>query len=171
MAQIMIDIETVGRRNDAAIREVGLVAFEYDGRILASLQLSVIPSAWNTCNRTFSGETVLWLRSSGQIDMNYNCKSYEQLLNSIDSFFNKYRDENTRVWSKGHMDIQVLKDLYEEFYRPEPWIFGQPRDMNTIFDFFDARVPQKRLPAHKAVEDALLQVGELCNIIKTEHKI
>ena len=33
MAQIMIDIETVGRRNDAAIREVGLVAFEYDGRI------------------------------------------------------------------------------------------------------------------------------------------
>lgn len=69
------------------------------------------------------------------------------------------------------MDIQVLKDLYEEFYRPEPWIFWQPRDMNTIFDFFDARVPQKRLPAHKAVEDALLQVGELCNIIKTEHKI
>lgn len=43
MSNIMIDIETIGRRNDAAIREVGLVAFNVDGTIVSKGQLSVAP--------------------------------------------------------------------------------------------------------------------------------
>ena len=110
---IMVDIETLGRRNDAAIREVGLVAFLESGEIIGTLQISVFPEAWNCNNRTFSGETIQWIVSTGAIDPEPNCHSYEMLIEEMDRFFKDYNGANTRVWAKGNMDFEVLKDLYE----------------------------------------------------------
>lgn len=57
---IIIDIETLGRRNDAAITQVGIVIAEEYFNILDSYLIQVTPDVWNTCNRTFTGETLLW---------------------------------------------------------------------------------------------------------------
>lgn len=110
MTHIMVDIETLGRRNDAAIREVGLVAFLYDGTILDTLQITIAPEVWNRHNRTFTGETIQWIIETCSINPNYNCLSYETLIEKIDWFFSINNGDNTRVWTKGHMDLEVLKD-------------------------------------------------------------
>lgn len=164
----MIDIETLGRRNDAAIREVGLVAFNIDGTILDSVQLSVAHEKWNTHHRTFSGETILWLLKEGSLDVNENCSSYDMLTEKIDEFFRKYNSKDSRVWSKGHMDLEVIKDLYEELGKPLPWEFWQPRDMRTLLDFCKDVIKTSSRPNHKAVEDAIQQVINLCEIIRTK---
>lgn len=161
VTQIMIDIETLGRKNDAAIREVGLIAFWEDGSIIDTLQLSVSPEVWNTCNRTFSGETILWLNTADSIASEFNCNSYKELVERINKFFHVHKESETRVWAKGHMDLEVLKDLYETLEEQVPWEFWQPRDLRTIQD-----LPVPRLNCtnknHRAFEDALSQVKELC---------
>lgn len=166
MIQIMIDIETLGRKNDASIREVGLVAFTQDGDIKETLQLSVSPEVWNTHSRTFSGETVLWLLSKGSVDSNFNCENYEVLTDRIDGFFKKHNGSDTRVWSKGHMDLEVLKDLYEELGKPLPWSFWQPRDMRTLMDFCTVSSETPIEPTHKAVDDAIVQTNVLCKMMQ-----
>lgn len=162
----MIDIETLGRRNDAAIREVGLVAFRYDGSIIATRQLSLHPYAWSKNCRTFTGETIQWLVEEGFIAKDLNCPSYECLLDSIDKFFSNHIDEGSFVWSKGHMDLEVLKDLYETFDRPLPWEFWQPRDLRTILDFVpSAKKLAPNAQPHRAVGDAVYQVNQLCIVL------
>lgn len=155
MTDIMIDIETLGRRNDAAIREVGLVAFKNDGTILDSVQLCVANGVWNTHHRTFCGETILWLMKEGSLDMSENCSSYEMLTDKINEFFKKHNCKDSHVWSKGHMDLEVIKDLYEELGKPLPWKFWQPRDMRTILDFCKDVIKCPNRPAHRAVDDAI----------------
>lgn len=158
---IMVDIETLGRRNDAAIREVGLVAFLESGEIIGTLQISVFPEAWNCNNRTFSGETIQWIVSTGAIDPEPNCHSYEMLIEEMDRFFKDYNGANTRVWAKGNMDFEVLKDLYETLCKPLPWKFWQPRDLRTINDIFTSRSFKQSQMPHRAVDDAVIQVKEL----------
>ena len=126
MSNIMIDIETLGRRNDAAIREVGLVAFNSTGVIEEMKQLSVDPEVWNTCGRTFSGETILWLLAHPHIDTNYNCHSYEELVTEVNNFILSHLTTDGYIWSKGHMDMEVLKDLYETVGKPFPGYIGNP---------------------------------------------
>lgn len=163
MNHIMIDIETLGRRNDAAIREVGLVAFKEDGTIIDSVQLTVSHEAWNAHYRTFSGETIQWLLSQHTINIEANCQSYEVLTESIDKFFIEYNGKETRVWSKGHMDLEVIKDLYEELGKPLPWEYWQPRDLRTILDLVPLiKKPVPNAQPHRAVGDAIYQVNQLC---------
>ena len=57
---IVIDTETLGRRNDAAITQVGIVLADENFNILDSYLIQVMPDVWNTFNRTFTGETLLW---------------------------------------------------------------------------------------------------------------
>lgn len=154
MSNIMIDIETLGRRNDAAIREVGMVVFNSAGVIEEQIQLSVDPAVWNTCGRTFSGETILWLLAHPHIDTNYNCHSYEELVTKVSNFILSHLSADGYVWSKGHMDLEVLKDLFEEVGQQLPWLYWQPRDLRTILDLTgDSRVST----THCAVDDAHFQ--------------
>lgn len=168
MSNIMIDIETLGRRNDAAIREVGLVAFNSTGVIEEMKQLSVDPEVWNTCGRTFSGETILWLLAHPHIDTNYNCHSYEELVTEVNNFILSHLTTDGYIWSKGHMDMEVLKDLYETVGKPLPWLYWQPRDLRTVLDLTgDCRVPT----TYCAVEDAHFQtilLKETLDILKSK---
>lgn len=158
MSNIMIDIETIGRQNDAAIREVGLVAFNVDGTIVSKRQLSVAPEVWNTCGRTFSGETVLWLLAHPDIDTDYNCHSYSELISHVSEFVSSHLTVDCHIWSKGHMDLEVLKDLYETINIPLPWLFWQPRDLRTILDLTG---DNRGLQTHRAIEDAEFQIDLL----------
>ncbi|TFU92377.1 hypothetical protein E4T81_12370 [Barnesiella sp. WM24] len=162
MSSIMIDIETLGRRNDAAIREVGLVAFNSDGTIISKRQLSVAPDVWNTCGRTFSGETVIWLLANPNIDTDFNCHSYSELISHVNEFVSSHLTIDGYIWSKGHMDIEVLKDLYETINIPLPWEFWQPRDLRTILDLAGDNVAPQ---THRAIEDAEFQTDQLIRIL------
>ena len=58
---IMIDIETRGRRADAAILQIGVVAFNIlSGEIIESQLIKIRESEWASNNRTFTGETFVW---------------------------------------------------------------------------------------------------------------
>ena len=57
---IIIDIETLGRRNDAAITQVGIIPTDENFNALDQYLVQVDPNAWPTCDRTFTGETLLW---------------------------------------------------------------------------------------------------------------
>lgn len=161
---IVIDIETLGRRNDAAITQIGIVIADEKFKALKSHLIQVAPESWNTCNRTFTGETLLWW--STQINSPLSNKytayvnGYSMLLPLLDDIIKEYNTDDSLIWTKGTMDLFCLKDLYEYFDKELPWQFWQPRDIRTIKEAVKEWESTK-FNSHNALADALNELHEL----------
>lgn len=167
---IIIDIETLGRRNDAAITQVGLVIADKNFNILNKFLIQIDPTVWHTCNRTFTGETLLWWMQQNNSPISKTCNyfihSYKELIDTLNQIFWESNLENAIVWTKGTMDLFCIKDLYEYFNMETPWKFWQPRDIRTAKEFIEEWQTFEN-NNHNALDDALNQLRELiANLLK-----
>lgn len=167
---IVIDIETLGRRNDAAVTQVGIVIADENFDVLDSYLIQVTPDAWNTCDRTFTGETLLWWMEQKNTPTSkkptHIVHSYKYLVDKLYQIFDRYNTEDTTIWTKGSMDLFCIKDLCEYFYMNTPWEFWQPRDIRTAKEFIKEWKTFEN-NNHNALDDALNQLRELkANLIE-----
>ena len=162
---IIIDIETLGRRNDAAVTQVGIVIADKNFAIINSYLIQITPNAWNTCNRTFTGETLLWWIQQTNTPVSefptQIANSYKYLAKKLNYIFRRYNTEETIVWTKGSMDLFCLKDLCEYFNIDTPWKFWQPRDIRTAKEIIKDWKTIENNNSHNALNDALTELEEL----------
>lgn len=168
---IVIDIETLGRRNDAAITQVGIVLADENFNILDSYLIQVMPDVWNTCNRTFTGETLLWWMQQKNTPVSntptHSVCSYKDLVDKLYKIFRRYNTEETIVWTKGSMDLFCIKDICEYLNIETPWKFWQPRDIRTAKEIIKDWKVCENNNAHNALGDAITELNELkANLIK-----
>ena len=103
---IIIDIETLGRRNDAAVTQVGIVIADETFSVLDKYLIQVSPEAWNTCNRTFTGETLLWWMEQknspiSNIGNSSAYSSYYTAMSALNGIFKRYNTDDTIIIPKG----------------------------------------------------------------------
>lgn len=162
---IIIDIETLGRRNDAAVTQVGTVIADENFDVLDSYLIQVTPDAWNTCDRTFTGETLLWWMEQKNTPISkkptHIVHSYKYLVDKLYQIFDRYNTEDTTIWTKGSMDLFCIKDLCEYFYMNTPWEFWQPRDIRTAKEFIKDWKVFENNNAHNALGDVITELEEL----------
>lgn len=162
---IIIDIETLGRRNDAAITQIGVVITDKDFLLLDKRLIQIDSKVWHTCNRTFTGETLFWWmnQKNSPVTDEYtdNVHSYETAILTLDIIFNRYNTDDTLVWTKGTMDLFCIKDLCEYFNMDIPWKFWQPRDIRTVKEIIKDWKTIENNNSHNALNDALTEVEEL----------
>ena len=98
---IVIDIETLGRRNDAAITQIGIILADENFDVLDSYLIQTDIKVWNTCERTFSGETLLWwTQQKNSPESNkptHSVCSYKELVDKLYQIFRRYNTEETIV--------------------------------------------------------------------------
>ena len=170
---IIIDIETLGRRNDAAVTQIGIVIADETFSVLDKYLIQVSPEAWNTCNRTFTGETLLWWMEQknspiSNIGTSSAYNSYYAAMSALNGIFRRYNTDDTIVWTKGTMDLFCIKDLCEYLNISTPWKFWQPRGIRTVKEFVKEWKTFKN-NNHNALDDALNQLRELkANLIETK---
>lgn len=166
---IMLDIETLGRRSDAAIMQIGVVVFEvFSGRAIKCIELKIKESEWAANNRTFTGETIQWWMfqdEHAKLNLCGGRLSQKEALDSLSDIISQYQSENFRIWTKGAMDLNCLKSLYDDLGLGTPWEFWQPRDMRTLSDVVPMIKANPTHP-HSALEDAKSQVKQLCSAIR-----
>ncbi len=167
---IIIDIETLGRRNDAAITQVGVAIADKNFNIIDTCLIQIDPQAWHTCTRTFTGETLLWWINQKNTPVSKKVTrtayNYEELIKQLNYIFSLYNTDNSIVWTKGTMDLFCIKDLYEFFNMETPWKFWQPRDIRTAKEIIkDWKTIEGS--THNALDDAIIQLAELKINIKT----
>lgn len=158
---ILIDIETLGRRNNAAITQVGIIPADENFNALDQYLIQVDPNVWNTCDRTFTGETLLWWIQQKNTPVSkfptQIANSYKDLVEKLNYVFRRYNTEDSIVWTKGTMDLFCIKDLYEYFDMDIPWKFWQPRDIRTAKEF----VKEWKTIENKNAHNALTELEEL----------
>ena len=166
---IIIDIETLGRRNDAAITQVGIIPTDENFNALDQYLIQVDSNVWNTCNRTFTGETLLWWTQQKNTPVSkfptQIANSYKDLVKKLNYIFSRYTTEDSIVWTKGTMDLFCIKDLYEYFDMDIPWKFWQPRDIRTakelIKEWKVIKSKSANIILHDALNDAFIELEEL----------
>ena len=125
---IIIDIETLGRRNDAAITQIGIVPADENFDVLDHYLIQAEPKTWNTCERTFTGETLLWwIQQKNSPESNkptHIVHSYKFLVDKLYQIFNRYNTEDTIVWTKGQWTCFALKTYVSILIWKPPGSFG-----------------------------------------------
>lgn len=175
---VMIDLETVSEKTNAAFTEVGLVRFDRrTGDIgLCAVFYVDLQDAFDH-GLMPSGSTIKWWLAQSEdarqafLKGQSNALPLRKVLSLIASFLNDVK--GTRVWGNGaRFDLGVMANAYERLRLDIPWAFYREFDVRTVVDLgrdigFD---PKRDMPfvgiAHTSLDDCFHQIKYITEIRK-----
>ena len=170
MAQqhIMLDLETFGKSNTAAIVSIGAVKFVPEHRLVVDKFYVVVDPRSSSRFGDIGADTVLWWMHKDRT------VTREQMINApmvdlpsaLEGFAMWYgNDKFVPVWGNGStFDNAILQNAFEKCNMEVPWSYKSDRCYRTLFNIGHA-VPFERVGEHhNAVDDALAQAKHLMKI-------
>ncbi|KQN56753.1 3'-5' exonuclease [Erwinia sp. Leaf53] len=140
MNHIMIDLETMGNKPNAAIVAVGAVFFDpATGEIGAQYSSPVLLASETTHGAAMDADTVIWwLQQSSEARAVIACatKSILVVLHELSIFVNEHSTaRNVQVWGNGaSFDNVILRSAYQRIGHPAFWPFWFDRDVRTMVE-------------------------------------
>lgn len=157
---LVIDLETLSRRPDAIITEIGVVAFnrsdftERDFIALSPDILAQIGAGRHSCP-----ETIAWHQSNRTAPVTMGDLTPKETCRALRDFITRYRPH--RVWIQGpDFDRPILESFCIQFGDSLPWEFWRTRDTRTLWDAAFPDVKHDQRP-HYALPDARATLADL----------
>lgn len=167
MNHIMLDLETLGTKENAVIVSIGAVFFDADNlgdKFYTALELGEQIRK----GRTVSGSTIeWWMKQSTEARSVFSeTRKFEisEALNEFAAFCGK---GDVKVWGNGAMfDNAILLNAYEQFGIKRPWSYRNDRCYRTVIAEFKDKYPDVKITndygvAHNALDDAIAQAHTL----------
>jgi len=163
MTDIMLDLETMGTDCDAAIVQIGAVAFDFNtGRTMPGVYLADV--SMYSCvaeGASITQDTVAWWAKQGGFTHASPPVLVRQALQGLQSYVWAYQPK--RIWCQGpHFDIAILQWYAKRIDIELPWAFWDVCDCRTLMTLASNKgwVRNKKA-THRADQDCLLQVEQL----------
>lgn len=161
MADIMLDIETLGTRPGCVILTLGAVKFNPFSMEAPGPGLYVRPDVDEqiAAGREVQEDTMRWWMQQAE-DVREEALGEDDRI-SVEEMYkqlNRFLVGSNNIWCQGPVfDIAILEHLYRQYGWPTPWQFWQIRDSRTLFGVHgDPRVKGK-VGLHNALEDCVSQ--------------
>jgi len=170
MNHIMLDLETMGFKGDAAIISIGAIAFDPENDTLGeSFYVNVDLSSCIESGLTVDGATIeWWIQQSDEAKamLFKDAVELEEALTKFTDYILQFR--NVKVWGNGlGFDNVIIKNAYKAVGKERPWNDFQDRDMRTMIDItksiFGSQPKVKKGVAHNALDDAIFQAKTICS--------
>jgi hypothetical protein len=171
LADIMIDVESMGTRPNAPVLSIGAVMFDMNKFVIGeqyycniSLESSV------QLGSVIDPETVLWwMKQSDDARYALTKGGYPaaDMLTSFATWLDIYSVElkSRRVWACGtDFDCVLLSEHYRKAGQEVPWAFWNQRDYRTLRALYPNVEEDPRQGKHNALDDAIHQVNHLFKI-------
>lgn len=164
MSNIMIDLETMSTRPDAAIVSIGAVRFN-GKEILNKLYIGISLKSSVDMLGDLDTSTILWWMNQAPIarDAITNKDNIHIIegLNLLSSFIDKY----DKVWGNGSdFDNVILSNAYSNCAIDLPWKYYNNRCYRTIKSLAPGIKIDREGIHHNALDDALSQTKHLVKI-------
>ena len=170
MTDIMIDLETLSTRADAAILSVGIAVFDIKtGKVSDTLYKEVTMEVQKEYGHIDPATVKWWLQRDQDARQAICEQAYPEylynVLYKVRDFLqnNNIHKSTSRVWSNGSsFDLVILRHAFQRHYLDLPWGYWQERDCRTICDLakdicgIDVK-PSSQDTAHHALQDAINQ--------------
>ena len=156
----MLDLETLGTRNNAVILSIGAVEFDED-TIGSNFYTTLdIDDQLDNYGRTVQGNTILFWGEQSREVWNATVKAPVPAWDALLRFSNWMLAESC-VWGNGSdFDNAILGSLYDAVKLPKPWKFSNNRCFRTLKNLGIKLKPGQGIEksnAHNALADALYQ--------------
>ena len=169
MHHVMIDIETLGLKEDCVVLSVGAVRFSALNGVGDGVHLKLDVADQVNKGRTIDYGTVEWWSKQGD--------QARAVLSSDSSDLNPanammllvtWMDEAVGVWGNGSdFDNRILTNLCEDF-GVEPWKFWKNRCFRTLRALHSDVVHEFEGTAHNALDDARNQAAHAVAIMRAK---
>lgn len=169
MEHVMLDIETLGTRNDAAILSIGAVKFNPFTRTISdSFYVAIDPESCVSLGLTTDIKTIMWWmaddRTSARVQMMSESRVNlpEALYGFVDWF-----GEDKPVWGNGAtFDNVLISSAFTACAIDRPWKYWNDRCYRTL----KAMAPHAKLARegtyHNALDDAISQAKHMQKIVE-----
>lgn len=162
MADVMIDIETMGTAADCVVLTLGAVKFDpldpsaptEDLYIRLDIEQQILMD-----RSVDQGTMDWWDKQSKEVREEafsaYDRITVEQSLLDLQQFL-----EGTEcAWAQGpQFDMVILEDLFRKANMKTPWRYSKVRDTRTLFAVLGDQRPTDKPSAHNALSDCHYQV-------------
>lgn len=149
MKHVMIDLETMGTRPDAAIVAIGAVAFDMPTmddpapKLGRSFYRNVDLQSCLDAGLTVTGDTVYWWLQQETAARNKlldSRKPLREVLIEFADFFSTemragYKYEGAEyLWAHGlDFDVGIMRTAYDNLHMKHPWYYNKVRDDRTLY--------------------------------------
>ena len=167
--ELMIDLETMGTRPDAAIVQIGAVGFERvnRGRVHNEKGFSRFVLLQDGAGTIDTSTVAWWLQQPGARRLGEKMEKEGVLLTAALDEFVKWPEEKLGVgwesiggiWSHGaSFDIPILQSAFAVCGREVPWRYNVTRCTRTLYELNGyPDVDRSGLIEHDGFEDAVYQ--------------
>ena len=169
MNHLMIDLETMGNKPNAAIVSIGAVFFDpATGEMGEQYYSTVKLESEIQSGAGMDADTVIWRMkqsSDARSDIASATKSIVFALHELKLFVIKNKSgRDVQVWGNGaSFDNVILRSAYQRIYDPAFWGFWNDRDVRTMVELGRQMGidPKRDIPfigeRHNALDDAIHQ--------------
>jgi exodeoxyribonuclease VIII len=165
---VMVDLETMGNKADAAIIAVSAVRFSTEHGTLSRFYRVVgLESSLRCGGRVDASTIVWWMQQSNEARSAITEGERLDLAVVLQEFTAWMPEETTSVWGNGAaFDNVILRGAYERLGLQPPWPFWADRCYRTL-KVLHPEVPFVRQGTHHhALHDAESQALHLIQILK-----
>lgn len=164
---LMIDLETLSTRHDAAIISIGACYFDIETGEIGNTFYQTIAMKDSPYFGHISADTVRWWLTQNQAARDAVSQPNGQLeINDALAEFDKFRLGGSKLWSNGSsFDMVILRNAYARcLWHKTPWEYWEERDTRTIVDLCEritgintAKTTDFTGARHNALNDAIFQ--------------
>jgi exodeoxyribonuclease VIII len=164
---IMVDLETVSNKPNAAITQIGAAAFNIGtGAILKTFEAHVDLASAIRAGGAVEADTIVWWLGqdagarSAFVDGQNGATAIGEVLQDFIGWCKGF-NETLRVWSNGaSFDVPIIEVAMSRFGLKPPWKFWDVLDVRTVAFLCGCKWTDLAPPegtGHKAVDDAVRQ--------------
>lgn len=163
MNEVMIDIETKGKKAGCAILSIGAVVFNRKtGRSVDTFYANLDTDFQELVGFHVDQSTMDWWKEQPEQAWNQTQTDKEsiiQVLGNLKKWFESHKC--TKMWCQGaSFDAPILEHAFATFGIEQPWKFWNVRDTRTAYDvtnFNRDSIPREGT-YHNALDDSLHQI-------------
>lgn len=166
--QIMVDIETMSTRSNAAICSIGAVKFTIEDGIVDTFYVTVDPVSCKNLGLHFSKDTVAWWKEQNKEALKELLKNNIPLHDALEAFSDWYGTKSKPTWGNGAaFDNVIIQNAYLVCDKPRPWKYPDDRCYRTMRALVDIPMDPFDGTVHNALHDAIYQTKHLLKILKS----
>jgi DNA polymerase III epsilon subunit-like protein len=181
MREIMIDLETMGNKQNSVIVSIGAVAFDFEKDELGPTFYEKV--SIDSClgiGLEVMGSTIKWWLSqsdSARSEIGIDAISIQHALFKFNQYFtsivNGRKTTEVNVWGNPtSFDIGILSNAYEKSKLLAPWHYRNERDLRTLVSLYP-EIKAKTATVgtlHNPVDDCKTQIMYAKEIYKAIKK-
>lgn len=174
MSDVMIDLETLGTKNDCVVVSIGACKFNPEKQKIESTFYMIFEMQDQLDRgRVIQADTLKWWfrqENAAQKVFHDQAKNPTMILNTFATWLKTVspNSKELKVWGNGStFDISIMEHMYNQYNIKCPWPYNGVMDLRTFRRFManNDKVPNLGTK-HNALDDAIAQAEFVMNYLK-----